>query len=200
LLQGGSFQCGRPLSEQNFQDLTSVSDDDFIGDVMKDKLRADQAQYEAWRQAFESLAKQAEALTAEFNRKYSHQSFSASFRHYDMLTREKYDLLAAAGNAPRTWFFSLEIRSTRSRARLMFFFQRASAAAHKITGVSPVSLVISRYDGESFHRLSAEPIWLREIIYAQGTLLPVGRDDSKRQLKIAKGLELTLAETIQAYL
>jgi Fic family protein len=199
-IQAAESPLTQPISDQNFQELGSASNEDFLGTVMEEKLRADQAQYEAWTQAFESMAKQAEALTAEFNRKYSHVAFSASSRRYDMLTREKYDLLAAAERAPRTWFFSLEVWSASSRARLMFFFQRASGVAHRITGLSPVSLAISRYDGEGYHRLSAEPIWLREIAYAQGTLLPVGRDDTNRNLKIAKALELTLAETIKAYL
>jgi Fic family protein/molecular chaperone DnaK (HSP70) len=198
-IQAAESGAAESVTDRNLQE-SRAANEDFLRSVMEEKLRADQAQYEAWTQAFESLAKQAEALTAEFNRNYLQSNFSASFRRYDMLTREKYDLLAVGKRAPRTWLFSLEVKSTNSWGRLIFFFQRASGDAHRTARMSPVSLAISRYDGEAYHRLAAEPIWLREIVYSQGTLLPVGRDDRNRNLKIAKALELTLAETIKAYL
>jgi len=180
-------------------EISPEDDHDLLELVMASKLQAEQANYEAWKQAFESIAKQAEALAANFNRRYSPKGYSIDFRSYDMLTREKYDLLTNGFTAPRTWLFSWDLRSPNRHTRLMFFFQCSSQGARRIPDVAGASLAISRHDGDVYRRLSSEPIWLREIAYARGNLTSLGATE-RRDIPIVEALKNTLAETIKAYL
>ena len=59
---------------------------------------------------------------------------------------------------------------------------------------------VTRSYGDMYKRLTTEPIWLREIVYACGSLVSLGSVQARRRLTIEEALNRTLAEIIKAYL
>jgi hypothetical protein len=66
----------------------------------------------------------------------------------------------------RTWFLELRIAGPDSRERFLFFFNRLADRVPQHW--NKVSLVLARYGGTTFQRITSEPISLLEIIYADG--------------------------------
>ena len=179
---------------------TLISPEDMLSQVMEEKIREEEARYDAWSRAYDSIARHVYALSSAFNQKYARNGYSISYRSYDALSFDKYKSLASGQRVVKTWFFGLQIRSQATEERLIFFFQTASFQARQVTNASPVSLTLSRHDGTSYQRLVSEPIRLREIAYAGGNLVPLGVNELRLTSTMEETLTNTIAEIIRAYL
>lgn len=67
------------------------------------------------------------------------------FKQFDNLTPEKYLQIKRGGRAKRTWAFRVDFRLRDRSARYLFWFWKTRREMeHKASGVSPVSVTISR--------------------------------------------------------
>jgi hypothetical protein len=73
---------------------------------------------------------------------------------YDLLTFDRYVDTVRGKNIARTWFAGIEILGPSCREKVMWFFTGASWALKHDTSVSRVSLVVSRFEGARYTRLS----------------------------------------------
>lgn len=188
-----------------------------LAEVMRKKIANlpidREARYKAWLAAFGSFREQVQVCCLAFNEAYSHTPYRALQRPYDILPFEKYDSLLRDIRTPRTWFSGVDIQSAEKSERFIFFFQTMSgkfkialSRSHigKTLPPTDVTLSLSRWSDGSFHRLSDEPVKLREVGYFNGELIFL-QEPRMGLLEIKAGpttdlLNEFLADSIDAFL
>jgi len=192
--------------DEAIREVRPASPEGPLAAVMREKIRRYQevrlAEYDAWRQSFLTVLAELKAIAQFFNSNsdYTRFGFGMNLRDYDVLTLEKYEDITSGSRVTKTWFVGLEILGPESRERLLFFFNRASRSLGHDPKTSRVSLAISRFDGNRYQRLSAEPITLREIGYRDGELFFFSKDAVIQSSNVRETLESLLKEVIESYL
>jgi cell filamentation protein, protein adenylyltransferase len=188
-----------------------------LAEVMREKIANlpidREARYKGWLAAFESFRQQVQLCCLGFNEAYSHTPYRTVYRSYDILPFDKYDSLLRDIRTPRTWLMGVDIRSEEKAERFVFFFQTMSsrfknALSHAHIGKTlpqtDVTLAVSRWSDGSFHRLSDEPVKLREVGYFSGEVVFLQESQiGHPEIKAGPTADLVsdfLADAIEAFL
>jgi Fic family protein/molecular chaperone DnaK (HSP70) len=192
-------------TETVFQESAFVSDDedqDPLAFVMKSKIeelrKYKEVIYETWQHSFSRLKIELESIVEEFNAKYAFAYYRIKLMEFDILPFEKYADIEDGKKFTKTWFWGVEISGPKSTQRLLFFFNRSIGLLPP--NASKVSLMLARYDGTSYQKLTSEPIGLREIGFLDGDLVFLYADGTAKRDNLSLVLKKVLAEVIESYL
>ncbi len=180
--------------------------DDPLTMIMKTKVverqKTIEAEYQAWKQSFLTVPAEFRAIIESFNANHAYDAAGYHMRcqTYDFLTLDKYVEIVQGKTVSKTWFVGLEIFGPGAREKLLCFFSGASRLLRQDIKASGVAVLISRYDGSRYNRLSSEPIGLREIGYREGELIFVSKDRKIEQGNARTILQAFLADAIKSYL
>jgi Fic family protein len=79
-------------------------------------------EYEVWFNAMGLLKSYFKQFVDDVNETTTFESVNLNFRDFGILSSEKYVALREKGTAKRTWFFGIEFRSDKRRARYLLYF------------------------------------------------------------------------------
>lgn len=170
--------------------------------VMKSRIeefrKLKEIRYEAWNHSFAGLRLELKSIVEEFNTKYGFIDYKIRLMEFDILPFEKYLDIEEGKKFTKTWFLGIEISSNSSTERLLFFFNRSTGLLP--LNASKVSLMLARYDGTSYQKLTTEPIDLHEVGYVDGDLAFAYADGTLTKGNLPFVLKKVLAQLIESYM